>query len=505
MYSFFHKLPGSREIADIHSIVRVRRAENKSAAENQVEQSILHTPVRQLSLKISGGEYDRISRITYEGVRSTHDIEVEGTHTYTLANGCMSLNCQDILADLIPVIAETMSASRKYGFYQFTGTPKTTDNTLNVLFEQSSMAEWVIPCPRCKKLNVPSIRHDLLNMIGKKTVVCAKKRCGRPLDVRLGWYEHEFPERRSIFAGYHISQIIHPLHCTDPEKWAELLYKMNHYSKFRFMNEILGEPCDESVKLITVGDLRAASNNIVNTVEGAMRHRDQYESVVMGIDWSGGGSTELSTTVVAVVGIRIGSDQVDCIYTERLPTSMQPQDEIKLLLEYASIFNVTYIAHDYGGAGALREIIMDQSGMNPSSCVPFSYVYAVHKDIITYNKPSGGIRQSWSIDKSRSLVVLTNMIKAKKVTLPEFGSSKDITCDLLALAEESRETPRGQFLYLITRSANQSDDFAHALNFACSAIWHTRGTYPSVVEAERYKVDADMKNIINPAEVNWHL
>ena len=141
---------------------------------------------------------------------------------------------QDLDYDHLAVINEVMSASRSFGLKQFTGTPKTSDGTLGVLWNDSSMAEWVIPCSHCRKKNIPSLDQDLLKMIGK-TLQCAK--CGRSLDGRGGYYVHARPELQASYAGYHFSQITHPLHYGLKHKWQILLGKMEGpgaYSKAKF-------------------------------------------------------------------------------------------------------------------------------------------------------------------------------------------------------------------------------------------------------------------------------
>lgn len=415
---------------------------------------------------------------------------------------------QDINSEFIPVIGETMSAS-DFMIYQYTGTPKTTDNTLNVYWEESSMAEWVIPCPNCKKLNVPSIGQDLLNMIGKETMVCANKKCGKPLDARIGWYEHARPAIRHKFAGYHISQVIHPLHYTSPMKWEILRAKMegpNCYNKARFWNEVLGEACDEASKLLTPADIKNASSpDRINDRGEASNLCRQYESVIMGVDWTGGGMLGHSTTVIALCGIKPGTDRVDVLYVERLNISMSVPEEVGYILHLANRFNVAYIAHDYTGAGNLREVLMTQAGFPSDQILNYSLHTSTNKDIITYHKPTAGQRESWTIDKPRSLLVLAHMIKGGKVQFPEFESSYPVTSDFLALQEEVKDIPKGGVAYLITKAPNRTDDAAFAIDFACSSIWHIRDKYPSIADAENYKISPDVMRVANPAELDWEL
>ena len=410
-------------------------------------------------------------------------------------SGVCQLNvdeAQDIDYDFIPVLRETMTAQKKWGIIQFTGTPLTTDTSLTVSFEDSSKAEWVIPCSHCKKLNVPSIRHDLIRMIGKTTCICAK--CRKPLDVRTGHYEHEIPERRASFPGYHIGQVTHPVHTETERKWYDLLDKMNKYSTARFHNEVLGEAFDENVRLLAVEDLVRASNGMDNTLKAALHKRTAYPTVAMGIDWSGGGDLSYSFTVFTVVGTRPGTEILDCIYAERLRVGMQPEEESAYLMEMIGRFLPQIVAHDYGGAGYVRESIMRQAGLPLGKIMPFTYVASSGKNIIVRNPATAGSRSSFSLDKARSLALMVSAIRAGKLSLPDYAKSSakgNILDDLLNLMEVPKETARGDIAYFISHKPKKPDDFSSALNYASSALWFMRGAYPKLDSVDRYAIRPD--------------
>jgi hypothetical protein len=140
---------------------------------------------------------------------------------------------QDMNKDHLPVIGETMSASRfGPGLLMQCGTPKSLDNTLQYVWDESSQAEWAIPCFACGKTNYPAMHLDLYKMIGplrgdigrgRPATVCAK--CGRPVDARYGRWVHRYPARRFNKPGYHVPQAIMPLHAEDPKRWSKLLGK----------------------------------------------------------------------------------------------------------------------------------------------------------------------------------------------------------------------------------------------------------------------------------------
>ena len=104
---------------------------------------------------------------------------------------------QDIDYSFLPVLRACLSAST-WRLEQFCGTPKTMDNTLQRLWEDSSQAEWVVPC-RCGYWNTPSLQLDLLKMIGKRGLICAK--CGKPINAKKGHWQHMYPDRRHTSVG----------------------------------------------------------------------------------------------------------------------------------------------------------------------------------------------------------------------------------------------------------------------------------------------------------------
>jgi hypothetical protein len=50
----------------------------------------------------------------------------------------------------------------------------------------------------------------------------------------------------------------------------------------------------------------------------AVKERGKYDAVVMGVDWSGHGAENVSTTVVTVVGVIPGTEIVHCFLCRTL-------------------------------------------------------------------------------------------------------------------------------------------------------------------------------------------
>jgi hypothetical protein len=419
---------------------------------------------------------------------------------------CLVLDeAADIEWSFVPVIQEVLSASRKYGFTIYSGTPKSTDGTIGRSWAASSQGEWVVPCG-CGKENIGSVGHDLIGMIGKLGLVCAK--CGASLDTRLGRYVHAFPARVAEHAGYHVSQAVHPLHCERASKWRALLRKMDGpacYSRLRFYNEVLGEPLDEASRLLAPDDIRrAAEGGLAGTEAAALANARRFAGYVMGVDWSGGGGTD-STTAVAVCGFSPATDSIECVMALKLPQGMPPEEEARRLFELFTRLGCLFVAHDYTGAGFVRETLLRQAGVPTDRIVPYTYVCSPLADIVRFHEAAAGsARFSYSLDKARSLAVLCTAIKSLGVRLPKSRddmAADPVVADLLALVENPKELPRGSLLYLIDKRPGMSDDFAHALNYACTCVWYTRQAYPRL--DTRPPPDEEELRMADPTMVDW--
>jgi hypothetical protein len=128
--------------------------------------------------------------------------------------------------------------------------------------------------------------------------------------------------------------------------------------------------------------------------------------------------------------------------------------------------------------------VLAQMGVSSKKLLPFELIHApVRGKIVSYEKPSRGGRSYYSIDKVRSLMIMYNMVKAGNIRFPEWNSCKDVLGDLKSLVQDTHTTPKGAEVTLIQKLENVSDDAAHAVNFACAAIWHLMGKYPKMAPA----------------------
>lgn len=425
---------------------------------------------------------------------------------------------QDMDSDHIPIIRETMSAS-PWRLERFSGTPKSLDNTIQKLFEDSSQAEWVIKCLGCGYWNVPSIHHDLLKMIGpyreeisEKSPGCICAKCSRPVFPRTGRWIHRFPERRWKFAGYHVPQIVMPMHYSKPEAWETLLAKQQGKGNTPyhvFVNEVCGESWDTGARLITETELRrAAVLPWDRTLEEAKKHLDGYLYRVLAVDWGGGGEEEVSFTSMAVLGIR-PDGKIDVIWGHRSLTPHEHMREARLCLGAIQQFKCNVMTHDYTGAGSLRETFIVQAGFPLQRIIPIAYVRAASGNVMTFKpQTEQHPRDYFQVDKARSLLLVCNQIKNGWLRFfkddYEDADNPGLIRDFLALTEEKVDSRMGRDIYTIIRDPNRSDDFAQAVNIGCCTLWHMTNKWPRISEIEALAVDPKIMQTVNPVgTVQW--
>lgn len=410
--------------------------------------------------------------------------------------------CQDLDPDHIPIIREVMSHS-KWGISWYTGTPKTEDNTIERLWQQSSQAQWFCHCRACGFWNIPSKDLHIMQMIGplrddisehEPATICTK--CRKSINPR--WPEnhwvHRYPEKRWNFAGYHIPQIIMPIHYSTKAKWAELLGKQRgagNTTKAQFFNEVLGESFDESTKLVTMTDLKqAACLPIKNNPDDVGAVRDMLDSYVyrcLAIDWGGGGEDETSFTTLAGLGWK-PDGTIDCFWGKRLLTPHDHIGEARECLEAFNVLRCHFLAHDYTGAGALRETFIHHAGIPLNKLIPIAYTRTGKRDIMSLHAATRqNPRDFHMLDKARSLQLTCNCIKFKILKFFKYdhinADDPGLLHDFLALIENKVRTAHAGDLYTIIRNPMFKDDFAQAVNIGCCALWHATGSWPNIASA----------------------
>lgn len=508
---------------------------------NYVRQFLEESPVRRLFL--GKNTTNSVLQRTYRNGSSMYFsyafLDAERTRGIPADKNVID-EIQDMNYDFLQIIHETLSGS-PWGLRQYAGTPKSLDNSCEKLWTDSSQAEWMIQCQEagCGHWNVPASDWDLLDMIGpwrrditdkSPGVVCSQ--CvtptghRKPLNPRLGRWVHRYPERRWTFAGYHVPQIIMPMHYGSQEKWDTLLGKQagrNNTTPTTFLNEVCGESCDTGAKLVTETELRAAAClPWPRKAAEAVKHLNRYKYRVLSIDWGGGGGKlksagankggdvkrdRTSFTAYAVLGIRHNGD-VEVIWGHRSVRTHDWHYEAQLALEALTRFKCSHIVHDYSGAGEGRLVMLYQSGLPTRNIINIRYQGFGHS-IMNFHEATEDHPHDWySVDKSRSLVTCCLCIKYGLIKFFQYdyerADNAGLIHDFLALIEEKVDTRIGADAYVIVRNPNASDDFAHAVNMGACALWWMSKKWPNVAAAAKFKLSSEVLKYCHPmGKVDW--
>jgi hypothetical protein len=212
---------------------------------------------------------------------------------------------QDMLYDpVITVGNETMSES-DYGYETYAGTPKTMENTIQYLWELSTQSEWVMKCTGCDRF----VYIDNEKCIGKEGPICI--RCGAYLNTYAGNWVDLVPKK--TLQGFHLSQLIMPRNspyvmrkarrpaeaiAQAEFRWQRIVQKYEDHPLSVFRNEVLGVSDEIGSRLISQEELEELC------VGEPLRPYPTHETftgitqVVAGADWSGGGTTGVSRSVL---------------------------------------------------------------------------------------------------------------------------------------------------------------------------------------------------------------
>lgn len=406
------------------------------------------------------------------------------------ASNCARLavdETQDVNPNFLPVFESTTDAS-SYGVIQTSGTAKTSDTLLAMQFSKSSQCHWGIKCSHCGKWSIADISEQILKMIGKEGLVCGH--CGKPLNVRNGGWVPKFPERLKYHAGYHVPQIIMPMHCENPTKWSILRGKQSDWMQSRFYNEVLGIDCDSAVKLLTRDDLLKAQSAWSNDLQVAAEKRNLFDLVAVGVDWSGGGGG-FSRTAIAVMGRSPGHRETQVLYMETLPQGMTPEEEADRVAYIYNTVQGDVVAHDYTGAGFVRESVL--VGRHPylrTKLFSMAYVFRAGSQLVTYT--TSGSRRSANVDKTRSLLLTFNAIRSCLLLVPRFDP-RDLNVpqlELLNIVERPQEFEKATIrdVYILQRAAGCYDDAAHAVNIGFIAMCALTDSWPNFTMDPRYQM-----------------
>lgn len=412
---------------------------------------------------------------------------------------------QDLNPDFLDIVRECMSASERRS-EMYAGTSKTIDNVIEQLRLQSSQAEWFMRCEYCNHWNIPTVEGSgsgltVMEMMLPDGLSCCK--CKRPINPEKGQWVHKHAERAGLFPSYHVPQVIAPVHYGNAKNWRQLLLKRELMPKATFINEVLGEACDEGQRLVSQTEIQQVCVLPANSRDRASEAR-KYSDRILGVDWGGKGSRFQSMTAAAVACYSPGSQAIDIMFGHVFPPLMDSVIETKEVVELANMFKCTSIAHDVAVAGELRLSIMRDLGVPDGRLINCRYAGAGNLKGLVQFVPASDVNPNnyYNMDKSRVIAAVCLAIKNKSIRFPQYDSMVDSAGEnfllhFLSVYEEVSESHFGAEKRFIKRNPGMPDDFIHAVAFAVISLWRR---YPELIPnlSDEVLSDAEAAHMSDP-------
>jgi len=356
--------------------------------------------------------------------------------------------CQDMLADIIPVANQTMSRSY-YKWNVFSGTPKSTRTTLAKQWFNSSMNEWMPKCSHCGKWNFLDTKN-----LGLHGVIC--RYCGGYIDSTQGiWVRTQTEEKYEKFGrmeGFRVSALQF-----SGAPWVDwnkdILMPYETTSKALFYNEILGLEYDAGTSPITREQLLACCTG--GPMTGVPSASEKSYPTYIGIDYGPIHSTD-SFTVVAVVQYRAGSYPLHILYLKRYQGKTADPEFIQNdVMRLKEVWGAQLIGADHGLGEFYNNEFRKRLG-DPARLVAYQH-QGNQKDRIHWNKKM----LAYTTNRTRVMTDLFTKIKRRQVVFPDWESFEPFGKDFLNIGIEY-DTIQSKMRYLNA----DPDDSVHAVLYA---------------------------------------
>ncbi len=371
---------------------------------------------------------------------------------------------QDILYDeVIPVIEESMGNSKFGPFSMYAGTPKTSENTIELLWQWSSQTEWCMRCTGCAKFTY----IDSVKALGKLGPICLS--CGKNLNPRDGrWID--LCSGKTI-KGFHVSQPMmprnvpaawptsNPMHAKALKHWAEMLDKMETYGETKFLNECIAVSTSTGVKLLTKEILEGlCDERRTMTRLPQPRSKDGIVKVAAGVDWSGGGGEVKgseglfkSRTVLHIWG-QTEDGRLRTLFYKVFPNA-HATGWVDEIVELCNAWGVQMIAGDEG-EGALANSILRQK-LGEHRVIQIRYMHL--------SKPLDWRpdKQTYHVDRTTMIDNFARFLMLKQAIYVSKAQMKPAIDDILSVYENV--TRAGHKVW--QHPPNVPDDSLHAQLF----------------------------------------
>jgi hypothetical protein len=378
---------------------------------------------------------------------------------------------QDILWDPTIIVGnETMSMSH-YARETYAGTPKTMENTIQYLWETSSQTEWVIKCDSCNKLQY--IETD--KSMGVNGIICLK--CGAYLNpfkgvwVDMNSFKNSLVPELDRLKGFHISQLIMPInnpHAMEKvgrnslevefaqQQWNKIKTKHAEAPPSIFRNEVLGISDAIGTRMISQQELETICVSSSLSERPNPKIMEGITTVTAGVDWSGGGITGISRTVIWIWGFHPKTQKKRCLFYKVFP-GINPVNNVNEIAIICDAYKIALVVGDAGEGHTANDLLRSKIG--------YSRVHQVQYCSAT-NAIKWNGQDRYMADKTTMVDNFFLMLKHQQA---EFGPIREMKTAIDDMLNEYEDiTPSGKRVW--RHSPQKPDDCLHAGIFGWIAL-----------------------------------
>jgi hypothetical protein len=375
---------------------------------------------------------------------------------------------QDLLYNPVITVGNECLARSQYAYETYAGTPKTMENTIQYLWEMSTQTEWVVKCTSCGKYQYVASEKS----IGLKGMICLK--CGSYLNPFEGqWIDMAEPfdkgarvQEEDRIKGFHICQPSMP-DCNPiavekmgynqdlvrfaEKQWKDILYKQENLPTSTFRNEVLGISDSIGARMIAKEEIEALCVGPSLSHMPTAANMDGITMTVAGIDWSGGGTTGISRTVLWIWGINPLTGVLRCMYYRIFPGT-NPVHAVEEIIHICNMYRVVYAVGDAGEGSLPNDVLRNALGPNRMTQVQ----YGAYAKVIHWNN-----EDRYLIDRT---TMIDNYVLLLKKRMVEFGPREEMSIAIADILNEYEEvTMLGRKVW--RHSPQKPDDCLHASLF----------------------------------------
>lgn len=365
---------------------------------------------------------------------------------------------QDIVfSSVVPVVNEVISES-DYGWISYAGTPKSMENTIEYLWQQSTQDEWLMKCEGCNKYNfVVSDAH-----IGKSGIICLK--CGKKLNPRKGvWYSLN---PGAYVKGFHIPQLIMPSNNESQERWNRILHKYETYPSAQFKNEVLGVSDAVGTRMVSLEDLENLCKPYVITWKPDPAIFKHVVKTAAGVDWSGGGSDKFSSrTAIHIWGL-LPDGRFKTLFYKAYPVA-NPVSDVRDIIALCNEYGVDLVVGDAGGGAVANAMLAEGLGVHKVAQAQ----YGSNSSFMKWNNVDRYI-----VDRTAAIDAMMMAYKRGEVVFAQRTQMKDAINDILSEYEEVTQNGKGKRQW--NHFPAVPDDCLHAQIFGKLAMYILTGRTP---------------------------